>query len=201
VRASRSFERDGLFVWLVTGCWCWFVLREKYCWLVGSDWFVPIEKYCWLVGSDWFVPREKYYRLVDDIKKSGHKLVCHISTRKGATTHHKIHSKRSEEYNSLLVPAIRSSYCINHLDAILYFEKKKRSPKKATFVLWIRNDQSFGAHSGRRVPWCRDGNFVYPLNALLAFEYKHTLFIYLFIYLFCKIRFLLVKVKCEHHFY
>jgi hypothetical protein len=20
--------------------WCWFVLREKYCWLVGGGWFV-----------------------------------------------------------------------------------------------------------------------------------------------------------------
>jgi hypothetical protein len=24
----------GLFVWLVADDWCWFVLREKYCWLV-----------------------------------------------------------------------------------------------------------------------------------------------------------------------
>jgi hypothetical protein len=29
--------------------WCWFVLREKYCWLVASGWFVVREKYCWLV--------------------------------------------------------------------------------------------------------------------------------------------------------
>jgi hypothetical protein len=29
--------------------WCWFVLREKYCWLVAGDWFVPREKYFWLV--------------------------------------------------------------------------------------------------------------------------------------------------------
>jgi hypothetical protein len=26
----------GLFVWLVADCWCWFVLREKYCWMVAS---------------------------------------------------------------------------------------------------------------------------------------------------------------------
>jgi hypothetical protein len=29
--------------------WCWFVLREKYCWLVAGGWFVLREKYCWLV--------------------------------------------------------------------------------------------------------------------------------------------------------
>jgi hypothetical protein len=26
----------GLFVWLVADVWCWFVLREKYCWLVAG---------------------------------------------------------------------------------------------------------------------------------------------------------------------
>jgi hypothetical protein len=26
----------GLFVWLVADGWCWFVLREKYCWLVAD---------------------------------------------------------------------------------------------------------------------------------------------------------------------
>jgi hypothetical protein len=26
----------GLFVWLVADGWCWFVLREKYCWLVAG---------------------------------------------------------------------------------------------------------------------------------------------------------------------
>jgi hypothetical protein len=31
--------------------WCWFVLREKYCWLVAGGWFVAIEKYCWLVAD------------------------------------------------------------------------------------------------------------------------------------------------------
>jgi hypothetical protein len=29
--------------------WCWFVLREKYCWLVAGGWFVLREKYCWLM--------------------------------------------------------------------------------------------------------------------------------------------------------
>jgi hypothetical protein len=43
-------NQDGpfysLFVWLVADGWCWFVLREKYCWLVASGWFVLREKYC-----------------------------------------------------------------------------------------------------------------------------------------------------------
>jgi hypothetical protein len=29
----------------------WFVLREKYCWLVADGWFVLREKYCWLVAD------------------------------------------------------------------------------------------------------------------------------------------------------
>jgi hypothetical protein len=31
--------------------WCWFVLREKYCWLVAGGWFVLREKYYWLVAD------------------------------------------------------------------------------------------------------------------------------------------------------
>jgi hypothetical protein len=31
--------------------WCWFVLREKYCWLVADGWFVLREKNCWLVAD------------------------------------------------------------------------------------------------------------------------------------------------------
>jgi hypothetical protein len=31
--------------------WCWFVLREKYCWLIVGGWFVVREKYCWLVAD------------------------------------------------------------------------------------------------------------------------------------------------------
>jgi hypothetical protein len=42
---------SGLFVWLVVDGWCWFVLREKYCWLVAGGWFVLREKYCWLVAD------------------------------------------------------------------------------------------------------------------------------------------------------
>jgi hypothetical protein len=42
----------SLFVWLVADGWCWFVLREKYCWLVVGGWFVLREKYCWLVADN-----------------------------------------------------------------------------------------------------------------------------------------------------
>jgi hypothetical protein len=41
----------SLFVWLVVDGWCWFVLREKYCWLIVGGWFVLREKYCWLVAD------------------------------------------------------------------------------------------------------------------------------------------------------
>jgi hypothetical protein len=34
----------SLFVWLVADVWCWFVLREKYCWLIAGGWFVLREK-------------------------------------------------------------------------------------------------------------------------------------------------------------
>jgi hypothetical protein len=39
--------------------WCWFVLREEYCWLVAGGWFVLREKYCWLVADK---PSEQGYR-------------------------------------------------------------------------------------------------------------------------------------------
>jgi hypothetical protein len=42
---------SSLFVWLVADAWCWFVLREKYCWLVAGGWFVLREKYYWLVAD------------------------------------------------------------------------------------------------------------------------------------------------------
>jgi hypothetical protein len=50
---TRSCRRStfSLFVWLVADGWCWFVLREKYCWLVVGGWFVVREKYCWLVAD------------------------------------------------------------------------------------------------------------------------------------------------------
>jgi hypothetical protein len=31
--------------------WCWFGMREKYCWLVGDGWFILREKHCWLVAD------------------------------------------------------------------------------------------------------------------------------------------------------
>jgi hypothetical protein len=46
-----NFRICSLFVWLVADGWCWFVLREKYCWLVAGGWFVVREKYCWLVAD------------------------------------------------------------------------------------------------------------------------------------------------------
>jgi hypothetical protein len=46
------FKADNsLFGWLVADGWCWFVLREEYCWLVADGWFVLREKYCWLVAD------------------------------------------------------------------------------------------------------------------------------------------------------
>jgi hypothetical protein len=47
----RSRPIPSLFGWLVADGWCWFVLREKYCWLVAGGWFVLREKYCWLVAD------------------------------------------------------------------------------------------------------------------------------------------------------
>jgi hypothetical protein len=40
--------------------WCWFVLREEYCWLVAGGWFVVREKYCWLVSQ---ANRAKVYNI------------------------------------------------------------------------------------------------------------------------------------------
>jgi hypothetical protein len=36
IRVSRRAGDISLFVWLVADAWCWFVLREKYCWLVAG---------------------------------------------------------------------------------------------------------------------------------------------------------------------
>jgi hypothetical protein len=47
----RPYQVNSLFGWLVADGWCWFVLREEYCWLVASGWFVVREKYCWLVAD------------------------------------------------------------------------------------------------------------------------------------------------------
>jgi hypothetical protein len=42
----REVLGNSPFGWLVADGWCWFVLREKYCWLVAGGWFVLREKYC-----------------------------------------------------------------------------------------------------------------------------------------------------------
>jgi hypothetical protein len=51
MRSELLLTMSSLFVRLVADGWCWFVLREKYCWLVASGWFVLREKYCWLVAD------------------------------------------------------------------------------------------------------------------------------------------------------
>jgi hypothetical protein len=47
--------------------WCWFVLREKYCWLVVGGWFVLREKYCWLMADK---PSEQavWFNISDDVE-------------------------------------------------------------------------------------------------------------------------------------
>jgi hypothetical protein len=47
----RGLASMSLFGWLVADGWCWFVLREEYCWLVAGGWFVLREKHCWLVAD------------------------------------------------------------------------------------------------------------------------------------------------------
>jgi hypothetical protein len=46
-----GWKFQSLFGWLVADGWCWFVLREEYCWLVAGGWFVVREKYCWLMAD------------------------------------------------------------------------------------------------------------------------------------------------------
>jgi hypothetical protein len=46
-----TWHANHVFGWLVADGWCWFVLREEYCWLVAGGWFVQREKYCWLVAD------------------------------------------------------------------------------------------------------------------------------------------------------
>jgi hypothetical protein len=49
MRAQRSRTTTTsitctLFGWLVADDWCWFVVREEYCWLVAGGWFVLKKK-------------------------------------------------------------------------------------------------------------------------------------------------------------
>jgi hypothetical protein len=36
VTGATSGYLAGVFGWLVADGWCWFVLREEYCWLVAG---------------------------------------------------------------------------------------------------------------------------------------------------------------------
>jgi hypothetical protein len=49
---ARRMKACSLFGRLVADGWCWFILREEYCWLVVGGWFVVREKYCWLVADN-----------------------------------------------------------------------------------------------------------------------------------------------------
>jgi hypothetical protein len=44
---------DSLFGWLVADGWCWFVMREEYCWLVaaGCWWLIRSERKVLLAGG------------------------------------------------------------------------------------------------------------------------------------------------------
>jgi hypothetical protein len=44
LKKTSWWSEHNLFGWLVTDGWCWFVLREEYCWLVAGGWFVVREK-------------------------------------------------------------------------------------------------------------------------------------------------------------
>jgi hypothetical protein len=46
VPSHADFKTLSLFGWLVADAWCWFVLREEYCWLVaaGCWWLVRSER-------------------------------------------------------------------------------------------------------------------------------------------------------------
>jgi hypothetical protein len=51
LQVAKEAPPCRLFVRLVADDGCWFVLREKYCWLVGDGWFALREKYYWLVAD------------------------------------------------------------------------------------------------------------------------------------------------------
>jgi hypothetical protein len=51
MKGSVSASTCSLFGWLVADGWCWFVLKEEYCWLVAGCWFIVREKYRWLVAD------------------------------------------------------------------------------------------------------------------------------------------------------
>jgi hypothetical protein len=55
--------------------WCWFLLREEYCWLVAGGWFVLREKYCWLVADK---PSEQ-----EKAENGAREMVGHDDGRRG----------------------------------------------------------------------------------------------------------------------
>jgi hypothetical protein len=50
---QQTHSACSLFGWLVADGWCWFVLREEYCWLVaaGCWWLVRSERKVLLSGG------------------------------------------------------------------------------------------------------------------------------------------------------
>jgi hypothetical protein len=36
IGTNKKIRSHSLFGWLVADGWCWFVLREEYCWLVAA---------------------------------------------------------------------------------------------------------------------------------------------------------------------
>jgi hypothetical protein len=50
---AAYLNSNSLFGWLVADGWCWFVLREEYCWLVaaGCWWLVRSERKVLLAGG------------------------------------------------------------------------------------------------------------------------------------------------------
>jgi hypothetical protein len=53
--------------------WCWFILREKYCWLVAGGWFALREKYCWLVADK---PSEQGLKYLELEQNTYHRQLC-----------------------------------------------------------------------------------------------------------------------------
>jgi hypothetical protein len=72
------YKVKSLFGWLVPDGWCWFVLREKYCWLVTGGWFVVREKYCWLVADK---PSEQGVSIIWDRDERGDDQIQHRDSK------------------------------------------------------------------------------------------------------------------------
>jgi hypothetical protein len=63
----------------VAGGWCWFVLREEYCWLVAGGWFVLRQKYCWLVADKLSEQADRCSLHLRHFNLTHHFLLIHIS--------------------------------------------------------------------------------------------------------------------------